>query len=1755
MNGLSLRINPTNRKNKNSIGFAPVVLPKYANTGTKNELVEEFLKSNTSEKQLALMKNILNTSRDSLDDDIIRFLALVFLQAETKHPVKCFLTRHITKTESLEQPFADKLALEIKHLITNDCTEYTQYVDVVLKVASCIENFPAGSLAIKAVEVELASYLTHCLQCCVSKLSNTKLSPTEKNEVYNLTHLALRLLLYIVQKLSDHNVGNLVLMFSTIREYIKYLFYDEDSPMDTKSICGILFLSMQMIEDGLDSWTNILEPSTTDDRINALLQNEAAQLSLYSAIATVVSVDRLQTQLGNEYAIMSLLQKIIAIGWRSSSESTFILGVARTVVQISKMLDKVVEPAIGLSLVESILSFVWGHLEHYMDSVRHLTAQALANVVRYCTRLEKLGDTSALDRLFTALGSLDTTRKSYYVSLTSLAAQLGATRLMQRLPDIIRDVISALGTQAVQASATTALEMLLQKHALESNTETLYETWVVPIMHHVETNAPDSALLNILENLMAKAVALDENIINYIVSHIKESSDPDSSPGNLKCILLLLSAARKAGLAARLTNQHSSQDWKGVISYELLERAAVDSIEETRILSLSLVVESPKTTEQFTEGDFDFVLYYLRYNINAQSPNFRQLTLSLMKKFIKRVEESYKALSRSKAADGSHYLSFVDRFREFCFASLMPGANYSRRFVALQLLAWVDCTDLNGYSRVWKEDYIEKLLLHLEDSYENNKSLALQILDKCPSDLVKGKKYRISLDLDSILQQASSMKPTDCVSAAYKLNFVRRKLPEYILEGNTSISEAEPVLFALLSRLLHSLTCQLSVCSQGVVLAARHAPMYGLVHCIGHLVGELDAGAISEDNDWKMLIEQIIQTCVLVNKSVACVVNNSSPEGHLPMDAGGIAADDYGNSGDVRLEDGRPVTAQMVLLCAWRSVKEVSLLLGTISSRLSIEGEGGECGTLSRQQMVLIGEHFTSLLAETKHRGAFEQAYVGFTRLLARLWRCRSESLHGLPRAWLQALTRAVAEPHPARSATRRSAGLPFMIQALVTTELQVQGNPKCLHECMTTLLRLARSTTTNTDQNTQQSGPFDSNRKRQDIKTDSQTIDTNKFESLTLNDSQTTIDTEHSENHIESLPKDNLVEARTHSLNILRALFRNSALEESVAGYVGEGLMVALTGFEGDTWMERNSSTLLFSALMVRIFGVARDRHSDSPALRNTMTGRIFFLRYPQLYDFILNKLTEAVSSADSHLHPSLYPVLVLLGRLYPSMLEGTVSTLRLGALLPLALGAARSRVLATRQLAARAVPPLIAIDQYFKHIESMLILISDRTIKRNYCHGILLQITRLLDKSRPELASSECYQDIIDKIEPTLWILEQASGERPCYIIADEYTKMINLIFMKVWRFPSFISDDLYFSIIDRLHNILFTENIPSVTSGRNVCLANVFNLYLVIHYISSDISDICEFILKGLDHKSYEVVLCSLNYLLILNKSLDIDNCKFQEHLSSDPKFNELILSKLRKSPDYVQKLCKILENIRYQECLQKALKVLTLESDTQKQIIGIKMGMTADVSDEEVVRKLFDCIQNEHESLTHIYLESLSNFVTKKLEESSISIATVLDVIRLIFACSSSDNSDGARNVVAAFLEKNFGTLMKMDLGDLSDEEKFEFKSLLFGTTVTILEDDDERIRQRTSDVIAVTSHHPHPRVVPARAAELLGGMVGEAALFVLLALLDFKSEVCMTDEISDECRVFDQNERYNIFLEECVWTIACADKILEITIYY
>ncbi|CAG9101580.1 unnamed protein product [Plutella xylostella] len=356
--------------------------------------------------------------------------------------------------------------------------------------------------------------------------------------------------------------------------------------------------------------------------------------------------------------------------------------------------------------------------------------------------------------------------------------------------------------------------------------------------------------------------------------------------------------------------------------------------------------------------------------------------------------------------------------------------------------------------------------------------------------------------------------------------------------------------------------------------------------------------------------------------------------------------------------------------------------------------------------------------------------------------------------------------------------------------------------------------------------------------------------------------------------------------------------------------------------------------------------------------------------------------------------------------------------------------------------------------------------------------------------------------------------------------------------------------------LQQLIFGQNTSAITSGKDVCLANAAYLYFVIlnEYKPEDVS---KMIIKTLSHDSYEVVLTVLNYLLILYDKFDEENqSKFLLHLCE--KSDKIaILKDLRKDEEYLQNLCSVLKNNTYLECIQKTFKVLSLEDGTQRMIIA----NGRQISDDEVISALVNHVETGHENVTYIYLDSLLKFVHEKLKSSSLSKDKVLDIIRVVYSCSSSENNDGIREVVVQFLERNIKDLIAFKLDGFSAEEKFEYKSTILSTLVTLLEDDSDTLRQKTSDIVTKISSNEDltSTVIPSKSAEILMELEGfnvtnveeKIALYLVLALLDFKSEVCMSDDGNEECRVFDQNERYNIFLEETIWTNGCAEKIINI----
>lgn len=58
-----------------------------------------------------------------------------------------------------------------------------------------------------------------------------------------------------------------------------------------------------------------------------------------------------------------------------------------------------------------------------------------------------------------------------------------------------------------------------------------------------------------------------------------------------------------------------------------------------------------------------------------------------------------------------------------------------------------------------------------------------------------------------------------------------------------------------------------------------------------------------------------------------------------------------------------------------------------------------------------------------------------------------------------------------------------------------------------------------------------------------------------------------------------------------------------------------------------------------------------DEISLKNRMSARVFFMRYPELYDFLLQQLIKG--TADTVDTTSLHPVLLILERLYPCNTE----------------------------------------------------------------------------------------------------------------------------------------------------------------------------------------------------------------------------------------------------------------------------------------------------------------------------------------------------------------------------------------------------------------------------------------------------------------------------------------------------------------------
>ena len=1367
--------------------------------------------------------------------------------------------------------------------------------DSVKQILSLFENFPLGEKGVCSVSERVTDYVMTRLGRLVGGACEEDVSSAVAAGLLESAGDCSRVLVQLLRLAPGPQEQQ-----DRLASLARRVMEQQHLPLELTGNCGQLYVSVRRGEGeaGEEALLVQLEHYSQGGEARPGLT------SLLHGVMATASQEWLQAQQESRGLLALVLQCYTRLATQEQ-ELTAVLALSRGLLGWSAKLVEYCTHHTGrflLSHLPALFEYIWAHLEHPADAVKHNTKQVVRNL------LASLGAGGAGEGAELLLGEavmLPPHSKARMAALTCLVSH-NAAPVLAACPTLAQDCLSLAGAETALAGQVTELctALMRAQHRHQAG-EHWYLSTVRPLLVLPDLAPP--ALHNMVTSLLKAAVKLDSKVIDSILA------DKAGTPTQLA--LACLKLGREQG---RLW------DWAGC--KDLVVAATRHKEEEIRLLAFSVCVESHSSVELFCADELQLLLAFLPRHLGLQAPASQQVLTALAGKLLTRLKDgaaaaSKKLTQRKFAADWASLETALDSYNtglqelvRGLLDNLFPGANFPRRQAALQLLTMLSNTvgwEAGGrlnLSCVAGQAGVASLLDCLADPYEANKERALGLLEALSGLTALDCPSATAARLVECLHLARSCKPPDTLTAAAqaRLLLAAPALPwaaADLLSLPPGPASDPALLLAVAAR--DSLAAQLDVAQHSLLEAAVSGPLYGTLALV-HTVYQHAGGRAGQ---WPELTADLLTLCRSAWRAVASVVASDSPEGHLPMDSGpvlqrlvsgslgnktsltpplhpglvttscyilspvtissvhpveiaeelleevlattlGLPASEVNGDECVEMQSGvlessaveapvaadeeftessttksREVSSQMALLCAWRTVKEISLFLGHLCSTYTSSGNN----LVSVQQILDISVFLVNLLSDTKHRGAFEQAYVAFTDLCGCLWRAEEAELQEEPARLLKEVLGGLASGDTRLCSTRRSAGLPFLVQAVLATE--PHPSPLC-RSTIPTLLATGGD----------QAGP---------------------------------------------------PETRVHALNILRALFRDARLAERLAGWLEDGVRLAVTGFRASNWAERNAATLLFSALFTRMFGVKREKAGLST--KNCLTGKVFFQRYPSLHAFFLEQFEWAVAEGrrpGPGRDCALYPVLLTLGRILPSPGQaGHTAAFPPAAFLAGVEGCRASPVLQTRQLAAAALVPLVESQQAGQYCAHLVAGLEQAKLSQNAIHGSLLQLGQFLNR-QPELGVQ------LGPVLASSSLVQRLVRDNPCCLTSSAYLALLAGL---EWQRDGETAVQLQQLLLDRI----FDEREGSNSNTNNIAPAPAdvwkplffkqsANIVTQASFAVGDVGSV----LKMLVHPEYEVRMEVFR--------------KVKEHIASGA------------TPEFpFQELTSLLRTEKQSECLERLL----------------------------------------------------------------------------------------------------------------------------------------------------------------------------------------------------------------------------------------
>eukprot|EP01052_Picozoa_sp_SAG31_P025898 SAG31_NODE_2303_length_5975_cov_2.694860_3_plen_466_part_01 len=360
--------------------------------------------------------------------------------------------------------------------------------------------------------------------------------------------------------------------------------------------------------------------------------------------------------------------------------------------------------------------------------------------------------------------------------------------------------------------------------------------------------------------------------------------------------------------------------------------------------------------------------------------------------------------------------------------------------------------------------------------------------------------------------------------------------------------------------------------------------VHGLMMALHHCLDAIDFRSFANTEHGISSCAKLLASMIDIAEAVADGVL-STIGNRTAYGAGCLPADSHGRIGfdDMDTVDSQSAE-QLQVVGSWHACKEMSAVVATIATKAPFpDHSDANISPLSVGQVSCMGEILMKVLLTTRHNGAIEKSFLAFQLLCKRISRSTHEEIVSLNFRWLEKVLSNVLVED--EYTLRRSAGIPFCILAILYAEGATSQRPLLKH-AMTSLIAVAQDASEATN-------------------------------------------------------------LRVHSLNVLRALFKDTDLSLDVMGYVGAAFMIAIRGVQSKHWAITNSSSLLFAALVARSMG--RQSVNDRTA-RSGVTAVEFFSKFTELYDFVREVLSSATTDLDQGGHmtaqmdPGAFFVLLLL-------------------------------------------------------------------------------------------------------------------------------------------------------------------------------------------------------------------------------------------------------------------------------------------------------------------------------------------------------------------------------------------------------------------------------------------------------------------------------------------------------------------------------